>query len=119
MALFDDIKTVLRVTTDAMDAEVEMLIDAALYDMERTGVNPELLALNIEQDLDNRFVKSAVAAFCKAGFGYDNPEAARFDEAYRRFVCDLLNSSENIAAIANEPEEEPNLGFGLGIGGGA
>lgn len=99
MALIDDIKLSLRVTTDALDAEVQAYIDAALYDMERVGVDLDLL------NSDNAFVKTAIIAYCKAQFGYDNSEANRFDEAYRRIVCDLLNSSENIAAIVAESGE--------------
>lgn len=103
MALIDDIKVSLRITTDAFNAEVQMLIDSALYDMERTGVNPALLALE-NGVLANAFVKNAVTAYCKAHFGYDNSEAERFDDSYRRIVCDLLNSSQNIAAI--EPSDD-------------
>lgn len=106
MALLDDIKLSLRVTTDALDAEVQMLVDSALYDMERVGVNPDLLVVDEETGIANAFVKTAVTAYCKAHFGYDNAEATRFDDSYRRIVCDLLNSSQNIAAIANEAAEE-------------
>lgn len=107
MLIVDDIRKSLRITTDSLDPEVEMLISSALYDMERTGVNPELLAYGDDGDLTNAFVKTAVTAYCKAHFGYDNPEAARFDEAYRRIVCDLLNSSQNIAAMDDDPADEP------------
>lgn len=96
MALRDDIKLALRLTSDVFDAEVDTLIDAALYDMERVGVDPALLD---RDDLENAFVKQAVTAYAKANFGYDNAEAPRFDEAYRRIVCDLMNSSANIAAM--------------------
>lgn len=105
MALIDDIKVSLRITTDAFNAEVQMLIDSALYDMERTGVNPELLTLE-DGVLGNAFVKNAVTAYCKAHFGYDNSEAERLDDSYRRIVCDLLNSSQNIAAIAHDEDTE-------------
>ena len=105
MALPDDIKKALRVTTDALDGEVETLIGAALYDMRRVGVNPALLECDAGGNLGNAFVKQAVTAYCKAHFGYDVPEADRLDGAYRRIVCDLLNSSENIAAMEyDEPE---------------
>ncbi len=82
-----------------MDAEVDMLIGSALYDMERVGVNPALLDA---EDLENPFVKQAVTAYCKAHFGFDVSESGRFDEAYRRIVADLLNSSQNIAAMSEE-----------------
>lgn len=103
MALLDDIKKSLRVSTDALDAEVQMLVDAALYDMERAGVNPALLALDENGDLGNALVKKAVTALCKADFGYDvQAEAYRFEASYDRILNALLNSSENIAAIAAE-----------------
>lgn len=117
MALIDDIKLSLRVTTDALDAEVQMLIDAALYDMERVGVNPDLLDTGDEM---NGFVKTAITAYCKANFGYDVTEAHRFDDAYRRIVCDLLNSAENVAAMAADDDglAGGSTGVGLGLAGG-
>jgi hypothetical protein len=108
VALVDDIRKALRVTSEAFDGEIAMLVGAALYDMERAGVNPALLEEDDEGELENPFVKTAVYAYCKAHFGYDNPEASRFDDSYRRIVCDLMNSSENIAAI--EREEPPEDG---------
>ena len=103
MALLDDIKVALRVTTNAMDNEVTTLMNAALYDMRRVGVDPGLLTLS-DGNLENAFVKQAVTVYCKAHFGYDNAEAYRLDESYRRIVCDLMNSSANIAAASGEAE---------------
>ncbi|GEM_PF-1170658 len=124
MALLDDIKQALRVVTTAVDGEVETLVGAALYDMERVGVNPALLKLDDEGNLEtgNKFVKQAVTSYCKAQFGYDNAEAYRFEAAYYRIVCDLLNSSENIAAMEEEeadgvdPVPEEGTGDGQGLG---
>lgn len=98
MTLLAETKLALRVVSDVYDQEVRTLIDAALYDMERVGVNPALLDADELDDGGNAFVKHAVLAYCKANFGYDVSEAGRFDDAYRRIVCDLLNSAENIAA---------------------
>ena len=112
MTLLDDIKTSLRVTSEAFDAEVSMLIDAALYDMERAGVNPALLELDSEEDLANQFAKHAVTAYCKAEFGFDNMEAARFKESYYRIVCDLLNSAQNVAATPVGLDSAPDGGEG-------
>lgn len=106
MALLDDIKLALRVTTDALDPEVEMLVSSALTDMERAGVNPALLAVDGKGDLPNGMVKNAVTTWCKANFGYDNAEAGRFEAVYDRLLNALLNSAENIAAIADEPADE-------------
>ena len=113
MALVEDIKVSLRVVSPKFDSEVQMLVDGALYDMERVGVNPELLALDEEGNLPNAFVKHAVTAYCKAHFGYDVEEATRFSDSYTRIVVDLLNSSQNIAAIAAGGAEEGGEGDGL------
>jgi hypothetical protein len=115
VTLLADIKTALRIKTDALDSEVETLIGSALYDMWRVGVSPALLDEDALDDEPNLFVKQAVTAYCKAHFGYDNAEADRFDDAYRRIVCDLMNSSENIAAKEEaDGEEAAEQAAGLG-----
>lgn len=86
MSLFDDIKTILRVSGDAFDPEVRLLIDACKRDMVRAGV-PNGTVVE-----EGPLVRNAVACWCKANFGYDNPEAERFDRSYRQALCDLLNS---------------------------
>lgn len=87
MALLDDMKRILRVSASELDPEVQLLIDAAREDMARAGVPAEVI------DREGALVTHAVALFCKARFGYDNSEAARFDESYRALVCDLVNSN--------------------------
>lgn len=101
MALFDDIKTVLRVKSNALDSEVSMLIDAAKADMIRVGIREALVSPDDEADL-HPMVKQAIACYAKANFGYDNNEASRFARAYRQTVTDLMNSDVNIAAGESE-----------------
>lgn len=96
MALIDDMKLVLRVSNSAYDDEVSMLIAAAKSDMARVGIDPELI--DPEQGDMAPLVKQAIACYCKAHFGFDNDEGARFDRSYRQTVTDLLNSNANIAA---------------------
>ena len=100
MALLDDMKTVLRLSTDALDSEVSMLVDAALADLERLGICEDL----IDADDPDPRVRMAVALYCKAHFGYDNDEAERFDTSYRRVAADLLNSAANSAYYPEESE---------------
>lgn len=88
MSLIDDVKVSLRVTSSAFDTEVQMLIDAAIADMGRVGVDEALLSTTTPGDL----VNVAIHCYAKANFGYDNPEAGRFNEMYRQTVCDLINS---------------------------
>lgn len=93
MALLDEVRSVLRVSSSRTDIEIESLIDAALADMMRVGIRPELLN---EESLDP-LVKNAVFCFVKANYGFDNDEAERFMNSYHLMVANLLNSSANIA----------------------
>ena len=112
MTLLADIKTALRITSEDFDSEVQMLIDSALYDMERAGVNPALLALDEFGDVPNPLVKKAVAVLAKADFGYDvQSEAYRFEASYDRILNALLNSSENIAAMEQDAMENAFYGM--------
>lgn len=85
MALLDEVKVALRVTSDAFDTEIEGLIEAAKRDLNRVGVDEAL----IESD---PLAKMAVILFSKSRFGYDNSEASRFEDAYRQTVIDIINS---------------------------
>lgn len=85
MALLDEVKVALRVTSDAFDTEIQGLIEAAKRDLNRVGVDEALT------DSDP-LAKMAVVLFAKSRFGYDNSEASRFEDAYRQTVVDILNS---------------------------
>lgn len=93
MSLLDEMKLNLRVTGDWADDEITMLIEGAKADMVRVGVERPLV-----EEGDHPLVKNAIACYCKSRFGFDNPDARRFEGLYRQCVCDLLNSSANIAA---------------------
>ena len=62
MALIDDVRQCLRVTSEMTDAEIRMWIDAAVADMARCGVKEDLLV----QESMNSLAKSAVVCFVKA-----------------------------------------------------
>lgn len=94
MSLHDDVKVALRVTSDKMDPEVDILIAAALADMERIGVRKHLL----QEGTMDPLVRWAVVLYCKANFGFDNSDASRFQSAYRQMVKDILNSPTRYAA---------------------
>lgn len=85
MALLDEVKVALRVTSDAFDTEIQGLIEAAKRDLNRVGVDEALV------DSDP-LAKMAVVLFAKSRFGYDNSDASRFEGAYRQTVVDILNS---------------------------
>lgn len=137
MSLLDDMKLSLRINADDFDVEIDALIGAAMDDMARVGVRPELLETDENGDLlrHNMLVWQAIAAYCKSRFGFDNGDAGRFDDAYYRTVIDLMNSTANVADEDYElpalpekeddptepdedPENEPNDEAGGEAGGG-
>lgn len=75
MALIDDVKLALRVTTNAFDPEISDLINAAVADMGLAGVS--------NSDTTDPLVKRAVITYCRLNFGqpddYDRLKAS-YDE---------------------------------------
>ena len=95
MALLDEMRMRLRVSSEITDDEIEGEIQAALADMRRVGVRDRLLMPEVEGGL-HPLVKHAIALYCKAYYGYDNAvERPQFIAAYNQTVCDLLNSKSN------------------------
>ena len=90
MLTVEDMRVHLRVTGDSMDTEIKFLMDGALADMERVGI--DVYAAEYAENLMN----IAVVSYCKANFGFDNPDAPLYEMRYRQTVCDLLNSKASL-----------------------
>lgn len=86
MALIDDVKTALRITADEFDGEITGLIDAAMADLQQAGI--------YTPDETDPLIKRAVILYCKAHFGYDNPEAERFQQSYEMLKNHLSMSTD-------------------------
>ena len=88
MALLDDVKVALRIsaTNSAFDGEINDLISAAQRDLLVAGIKVT--------DETDALIKRAIVTYCKAHFGYDNPEAERFEKAYNAIKLHLMLSSE-------------------------
>lgn len=69
MALLDDVKLALRVTTNAYDDELTDLIESAKGDLGIAGVV-------LPDPLDST-VKTAIKTYCKLNFG--TPDSATYD----------------------------------------
>lgn len=68
------VKSALRVSTDAYDDELNMLIDAAVADLGIAGV------IDIDTDTDP-LIQMAVCTYCKMHFGVPD-DAERLKKAY-------------------------------------
>ncbi len=88
MALLDDVKVALRIsdTNTAFDGEVSDLISAAQRDLLVAGIKVT--------DETDALIKRAIVTYCKAHFGYDNPDADRLLRAYEMLKMHLMLSTE-------------------------
>lgn len=83
--MLDIVRTSLRLMTHAFDAEIQVLIDAALAELQMLGVS----TTNAEDDPQ---LKLTVIAYCKWQFG-DNSEKERWAGIYRDKLAMLKTSS--------------------------
>ena len=91
MALIDDVKKTLRLNGNAADVEVQDLINAAKADLSLVGITTV--------DEADTLIKRAITLYCKANYGYDNPEAARFQDSYEMLKAHLSISTEYTQAV--------------------
>lgn len=91
MPILDDIKGLMRIslTQTAFDSELSDLIAAARSDLMLSGV----LAVKAVDDTDS-LIKRAVSLYCKANFGWDNPDAGRLMASYDMLKMHLTLSME-------------------------
>ena len=91
MALIDDVKMALRVTTNAYDRELEDLIESAKLDLQIAGV---LASVTVSTEIMDKAVSTAIKTYCKLNFGTPNP--ANFDylkKSYDEQKAQLSNAS--------------------------
>ena len=85
MALIDDVKIYLRVSSTAYDTEVTDLSSAAKADLALAGI--------LTTSESDSLYKSAICVYCKANFGYDNKDAERFTDTYMNIKRQLMLAS--------------------------
>lgn len=90
MALLDDVKQALRVSSATLNQEITDLIEAAKEDLQISNVDAETLT-----DADP-LIKRAIITYCKAHFGYNNPDADRFMVAYESLKSHLSLSADHV-----------------------
>lgn len=90
MALLDDVKLALRISSSAFDSEINDLIEAARADLKLSGV----LAEKAEAETPDVLIKRAIVTYVKANFGWDNPDAERLQQSYDMLKAHLTLSIE-------------------------
>ncbi len=98
MALLDDVRTELRVTTERTDSGIQIYIRSALFQMESRGVNPEFLAEDANDGDYHDVVKDAVINYCKARYGRDIEASERNAciASFNSIIASLLNGKQNV-----------------------
>lgn len=81
--LIKDIKGALRISSndELIEKEITDLVETALLDLKTSGIT--------NLDITDPFIKRAVSVYCKANFGYDNPESEKFTQSYETIKCKL------------------------------
>lgn len=89
--MLEKVKKALRISNTAFDDEVNDLIEAARQDLVLSGVS----STKADDDTDPLIIR-AITTYAKANFGFDNPDAARFQQSY-----DLLKTHLCLAGDYN------------------
>ena len=107
--MLEDVKTALRISNNAYDAEIEDLIEAAKMDLKLSGVNidktvtetytPEPTKENpepepVEIQVMDPLIKRAIIVYVKANFGWNNPDAEKLQQSFRMLETHLALSQE-------------------------
>jgi hypothetical protein len=95
--LTSKVKTSVRATTtdQGLNDEIVDLIKTALTELARVGIK--------KLDQTDPLIISACNAYVKANFGYDNPDAARFQSVFDNIQASLSMTGE----YTTEPEVQP------------
>ena len=74
--MLEKIRKDLRINNSEYDDEIKDLISACKQDLKLSGVSSSRIS-----DTDPLIIQ-AVKTYCKANFGYDNPDSEKFKESY-------------------------------------
>jgi hypothetical protein len=89
--IIEDIKIALRIKNIAYDLEIQGLIDACKIDLALAGI----VTIN---DTD-ALIKRAIITYCKANFGWNNPEAERLQQSYTMLKMSMALAGDYNALV--------------------
>jgi len=84
--MLNKIKQSLRINHNALDIEVQDLIDAARADLRISGV--------LKLDDEDPLIIRAITVYSKANFGLDNADSKKYQESYNSLKTHLGLSGE-------------------------
>lgn len=95
--MLEDVKTILRISNNAYDDEIEDLIEAAKADLKLSGVNVDKTVTEtytpepteetpepepVDVEVMDPLIKRAIIVYVKANFGWDNPDSDKLRQAF-------------------------------------
>lgn len=83
--MLEFIKSSLRVSGNDFDNEIKTLIESAKKDLMTSGI----AASRLSEINNDSLVKNAIMNYCKAEFGFDNPDSEKFRNAYESLKAKL------------------------------
>lgn len=115
--MLEDVKTILRISNNAYDVEIEDLIEAAKIDLKLSGVNidktvtetytpepteetPEPEPVDVE--VMDPLIKRAIIVYVKANFGWNNPDAEKLQQSFRMLETHLALSQEYAEVVTED-----------------
>jgi uncharacterized phage protein (predicted DNA packaging) len=72
--MIEKVRKSLRISHTALDDDIQDLIEAALMELQLSGIK--------KLDESDPLIIRAVTVYCKAEFGFDNPDAERFRNSF-------------------------------------
>jgi hypothetical protein len=91
MALLDDVKKFIGVSTTVKDTEILDLIESAKAELSNVGINVDKFTDLGEID---PLIKRAIKLYCKPDFVNDNNEAQRYIKSYEMLKIHLALSAD-------------------------
>lgn len=76
--LLKEIRSNIRINNMEFDDEIRELMKTAIEDLKTSGIASSYF----NEDELRPMLKTAIRTYCKANFGYDNPDAPRLQESY-------------------------------------
>lgn len=90
MTLLADVKTTLRISSSntVFDTEINDLIEAAKAELELSGVYDDFALAT------DPLIKRAITTYCKAHFGWDNPDSEKLHQSFEMLKNHLTLSGD-------------------------
>jgi len=86
LILLDKVKQALRISNTTYDLdEITDLINAAILDLQSAGIIVEKAV----ETTDDPLITRAIVTYCKAHFGWNNPDSINLNESYQNIKAHL------------------------------